>query len=303
MKNLNMSKIAVFFLAFVLTVMSLGPAAASAAAPNVKTIRVFVQSKEIHPKAAPILQGGRVYIEFRSVVLALGFKFNYDAAKKVITADSEDTSFKIDLKSGKTFLNGREFTYSKDAPMILGSGANVLVMNHLFNATSNIRVNYDAVHKNIVVYQTEAESVDYLSLANKEAVVPDADKVAIYTLLDKYIQAMNDEDALALMAVDRSPEAYYTNRNLSKDQVKLLLENNFLKHELKYTKKQATVVSYGPNKATVYFVYTVSDKDDKSSVIQLFYYLKSVVKASDGKWYLDNKGDTVLHVELLLSDE
>ncbi len=303
MKNLNMSKIAMLFLAFVLTVMSLGPAAASAAAANVKTIRVFVQSEEIHPKAAPIVQGGRVYIEFRSVVLALGFKFNYDAAKKVITADSKDTSYKIDLKSGKTFLNDREFTYSKDAPMILGSGANVMVINHLFNATSNIRMNYDAVHKNIDVYQIEAESPDDLSLANKGAAVPDADKVAIYTLLDKYIQAMNNEDALALMAVDRSPEAYYINRNLSKDQVKQLLEYNFLKHELKYTKKQATVVSYGPNKATVYFVYTVRDKDDKSSVIELFYYLKSVVKASDGKWYLDNKGDTVLHGELLLSDE
>lgn len=294
MKKLNMNKIAMFFLTFVLTVMSLSPAAASAAASNVKTTRVFVQGNEIHPKAAPIVQGGIMYIEFRSAALALGFKFNYDAAKKLITADSEGTSFKIDLKSGKTFLNGRQFTYSKDAPMILGSGANVLVMDHLFNATSNIRVSYDAVHKNVDVYQTESGNLQRLSLA---------DKAAIDTLLDKYIQALNDEDALALMAVDRSPEAQYTIENLSKDQVKLLLEYNFSKHELKYTKKQATVVSYGPNRATVYFVYTISDKDDKSSVLELYYYLKSVVKASDGKWYLDHKGDTALHGQLLLSDE
>ncbi|MFD1908452.1 hypothetical protein ACFSQ7_37325 [Paenibacillus rhizoplanae] len=42
-----------------------------------------------------------MYVEFRSVVQALGFKFKYDAAGKQITATSEDASFKVDLKNGK----------------------------------------------------------------------------------------------------------------------------------------------------------------------------------------------------------
>lgn len=381
MEKLNVKKILMFFLAFMLTVMSLSPAMASAA-PNVNTILVFVQNKQIQPKVAPVIQGGRLYIEFRSVVLALGFKFNYDATTKVITAVSENESFKIDLKSRKTYLNGRQFTYGPDAPVILGTGANVLVMNHLLNATNSIIANYDSVHKDVNVYedlegkpneadlkkiraaieayyhtsdglasikalnieswgmfttmladitirksgtelldrtehatikmlhatdkswiisdvQSETEYLNYLSLAQKEAVVPDADKLAIHILLDTYVQAINDEDALGLMAVENPNGAFFTTGNFSKEQLKLLLEIDFLRDELKQTKEQATIVAYEPDKATVYTVYTVRDKEDASLPTQRSYYLVSVIKTADGKWYMDSNEDVLLGSEIV----
>ncbi|KQO18350.1 stalk domain-containing protein [Paenibacillus sp. Leaf72] len=57
--------------------------------PVVQPIRLLVQDKEIKPVVAPIIRGGRVYVEFRSVVKELGFTFHFDKNKKIITARSE----------------------------------------------------------------------------------------------------------------------------------------------------------------------------------------------------------------------
>lgn len=126
---------------------------AATSAQTAKGIRVYVQNKEIHPRAASMIQGGSVYVEFRSVVQALGFKFKYDAAGKQITATSEDASFKVDLKTKKTFVNGSLYTYDSNFPMVIGSGADALVALSLYSETNYINADYDKANKIVKVYE------------------------------------------------------------------------------------------------------------------------------------------------------
>src|SRR5690349_11277744 len=111
--------------------LSSGVASAAVTKSTAKPISLYVQDKLVKPKVAPIVKNGRIYVEFRSVVKALGFTFNYDAAKQVVTAHFEDASFKIELKTGQTYVNGKRFIYEQGVPMIIDSGANTLVMGHL----------------------------------------------------------------------------------------------------------------------------------------------------------------------------
>ncbi|SFF31218.1 Copper amine oxidase N-terminal domain-containing protein [Paenibacillus algorifonticola] len=128
-------------LALVLIMISISSVSA-AAVPVEKPIKFYVQGKEMKPVNAPIIRGGRVYVEFRSAVKALGFTFNYDKSKKIITARSEDAFFKIDLNSGTTYVNGRMFRYDWATPAIIESGANTLVLGHLFHATDYLYADY-----------------------------------------------------------------------------------------------------------------------------------------------------------------
>lgn len=126
---------------------------AATSAQTAKGIRVYVQNKEIHPRAASVIQGGSVFVEFRSVVQALGFKFKYNAAGRQISATSEDASFKIDLKTKKTFVNGSLYTYDSNFPMVIGSDADALVALSLFEETNYINADYDKTKKIVKVYE------------------------------------------------------------------------------------------------------------------------------------------------------
>ncbi|WP_238653265.1 stalk domain-containing protein [Paenibacillus piscarius] len=133
--------------------MTANTVSAATATQTAKGIRVYVQNKEIHPRAASVIQGGSVYVEFRSVVQALGIKFKYDAAGKQITATSEDATFKVDLKTKKTFVNGSPYTYDSNVPMVIGSGADALVAITLYSETDYISADYDKTNKIVKVYE------------------------------------------------------------------------------------------------------------------------------------------------------
>ncbi|QUL56679.1 hypothetical protein KDC22_09430 [Paenibacillus tritici] len=126
---------------------------AATATQTTNGIRVYVQNKEVHPRVATVIHGGKVYVEFRSVVQALGFIFKYDAAGKQITAKSEDASFKIDLKTKKTFVNGSQYTYDSNIPMVIGTGADAQVALSLFSETDYISADYDKTNKIVKVYE------------------------------------------------------------------------------------------------------------------------------------------------------
>lgn len=140
-------------LIFTMVFMVSGTASAAMNKSATKPISVYVQDKLVKPTVAPIVKNGRIYVEFRSVIKALGFSFNYDAAKQVITAKSEDASFKIELKTGRTYVNGNLFEYDRGVPMIIASGANTLVMGHLFHATNYLYADYYSDTKIVKVYE------------------------------------------------------------------------------------------------------------------------------------------------------
>ncbi|BBH23247.1 hypothetical protein Back11_45920 [Paenibacillus baekrokdamisoli] len=369
-------------LPLVIAIMLMSLTSVSAATkPVVKPIRVFVQDKEIRPTAAPVIRGGRVYIEFRSVVQALGFKVKYDAVKKVINADSEDASFMIDLKTGATYVDGKRFVYDLEAPMIIVSGANTLVMNQLFHATSYLGADFYSDTKIVKVYeapwgkpkkadlrtiqsiitthfqttggassitgfelqswgtyvtvsadvtirksgdelldrieheiikmdredgdhwvirdiQSVTEYLDFKSLSQKEASVPEVDKSAIVALLEASIKAKNEENAEALVAM-LNPDAPLGLGISSREELLLLLKYRFLKQDIEYETDKSTIVSYEPNKATVYVVLTIRDKENGEELHFRSYILLSLVKTSDGKWYLNPNGDVMLDSETL----
>ncbi|MFD2408615.1 stalk domain-containing protein [Paenibacillus rhizoplanae] len=153
-KKIHMANVLYLLLITLLGVaMTANTVSAATASETAKGIRVYVQNKEIHPRAASVIQGGSVYVEFRSVVQALGFKFKYDAAGKQITATSEDASFKVDLKTEKTIVNGSLYTYDSNIPMVIGSGADALVALSLYSETDYISADYDKTNKIVKVYK------------------------------------------------------------------------------------------------------------------------------------------------------
>ena len=361
------------------TVTASGAVSAATSKPAAKAIRVYVGGKEIHPHAAAVIQNGRVYIEFRSVVQALGFKYKYDAANKLITADSEDASFKIDLKTKKTYVNNSLFTYDLNVPMILGSGADTLVMISLFSGTDYINADYDKTQKIVKVYEdlqgkpkkadlkkiralveahyqtqagyvainklemeswgtytmmladvsvrrtgaelldrvehtaikmehkpdaswvihsieiTDVDYLNYTSLAQKEVSVPDADKIAIYALLAAEFKAINDENIDAQLALQNPSSMMIEDEQDLRDY----LEITYQKYEMEITKELAVIVSYAPDKAIVYTVYTLSDNDDPSLFKVRFNKLEPVVKGVDGNWYLNPDEEVTLGSEVV----
>jgi hypothetical protein len=352
----------------------------AAAKPAAKPIRVFVQDKEIKPKSAPVIKGGRVYVEFRSVVQALGFNYKYDAAKKQITADTEDVAFKIDLKSGATYINGKRYVFSNDAPMIIANGTNTLVMTYLFSATHYLGTGYYADQKTLKVYEdpfgapkksdmrtirsvieqhyqgsgassvtgfevqswgtyvtvevdaalpkggaelldridhasiemerqaggqwtihnitSRIEYLDYQSLAEKEATVPEADKAAILKLMDDYIKALNEKDSNGLYTI-MDPAFLKKYELLDPDEFQAFYEFTYLKSDLKYILEKDNIVSYESSKAVVYTVRRLSDRLHTDYPAMRFYELTYVNKAADGKWYLDLSASGMLHYEVL----
>ncbi|MGG4142551.1 stalk domain-containing protein [Paenibacillus algorifonticola] len=140
-------------LALVLIMMSISSVSA-AAVPVEKPIKFYVLGKEIKPVNAPIIRGGRVYVEFRSAVKALGFTFNYDKSRKIITARSEDAFFKIDLYSGTAYVNGVQFIFNGETPTIIESGANTLVLGLLFQPTEYLVAKYDADKRIVNVHES-----------------------------------------------------------------------------------------------------------------------------------------------------
>lgn len=144
-----------WILSLIFTIAFMSPGAASAAANKsaTKPISLYVQDKLVKPAVSPVVKNGRIYVELRSVVKALGFAFNYDAAKQVITATSEDAAFKIELKTGRIYVNGNRYVYEQGVPMIIASGANTLVMGILFQATDYLYADYYSDTKVVKVYE------------------------------------------------------------------------------------------------------------------------------------------------------
>ncbi|MEJ9159059.1 stalk domain-containing protein [Paenibacillus graminis] len=148
----NVKSFTMLILVCLITFITWNPTGASAKAAAVKTIRLYVHDKEIHPMSAPVIQGGKLYVEFRSVVQALGFSFKYDAAKKVISAGTEDASFRIDLKAKKAYVN--EISFSETGtPVFIGSGADIMVLGSIFKKTEYINADYDQKQKIVRIYE------------------------------------------------------------------------------------------------------------------------------------------------------
>ncbi|MBT2292591.1 hypothetical protein J7E73_26340 [Paenibacillus albidus] len=359
--------------------LNLTPASAASGLDK-RPLQVYVQDKRIHPTQAPVIQNGRVYVEFRSVALALGLKFKYDERKQVITASSEDVIFNIDLKDGITLVNGREVFF--DEPMIIESGINTLVMIHLFNPSEHFNGEYNPRTKTVHVYEdpwgkpkksdlkaiesfirehyrkigyansvdnlkleswgehvtmtadvtipkngtglvdrmehstismnreenhswsifeiaSETEYLDYKSLSNRQVAVPEADKAAIYSLLEAHAKAINEENADMLIAL-RNPDIPLGEGFSSIEEVKFYVEYTLFRDQaLEYTREQNNIVSYEPNKAVIYEVTRIKDKEHPNYPHVRTYVLTSVVKASDGKWYLNPDEDLGLGSEKL----
>ncbi|WP_211270517.1 stalk domain-containing protein [Paenibacillus jilunlii] len=363
-----------------ITLMAWNPAEASAKAAAVQTIRVYVHDKEIHPKTAPVVQGGRLYVEFRSAVQALGFSFKYDAVKKVITAGSEDASFRIDLKAKKAYVN--EISFSETGtPVFIGSGADIMVLGSIFKRTEYINADYDQKQKIVRIYEdlqgkpknsdlktirallevhyqtsgglasiqklnveawgsytamsadvlirksggelldriehasiymvhnadkswtinnidTDTEYLNYPSLAQKEANVPDADKTAINSVLAADFKARNEENIDALLALQNPAGQMFTDDPGLKSMREYLKAVN-AKNEMKYNGESTTIVAYEPARATVYTVFTMVDTAASPLFKLRFFVLDSVVKAADGKWYRDIDNDIILDTEVV----
>jgi hypothetical protein len=77
------------------------------------------------------------------------------------------------------------------------------------------------------------------------------------------------------------------------------LEIIYQKYEREITKELAVIVSYAPDKAIVYTVYTLSDNDDASLFKVRFNKLEPVVKGVDGKWYLNPDEEVMLGSEVV----
>ncbi|WEK54435.1 MAG: stalk domain-containing protein [Candidatus Cohnella colombiensis] len=318
-----------------------------------------------------------MYVEFRSVVQALGFKLNYDKVKKMISASSEDTSINIDLKSGATYVDGMQFEYGREAPIIINSGSNILVMAQLFHATGYFYADYNSEQRIIKVYddpwgmpkkadmrnilsvieahyptgsvknfelqswgtyvtvsanitirksgaelldrvehatiemeredggrwtihaiQSETEYLNYQSLLQQEVSVPEADKLAIIALLEANIKAINEKNAEALVAT-LNPDAPLSEYISSREELQLLYQYQFLKTDYECVMEKYSIVAYESNKATIYTVSTNRDKKTSKQIQIRNYNLISVVKSSDGKWYMNPNSGTLLASEVL----
>jgi len=380
MKRRWMSKsgiIPLLVIALLLLSMNSVAAATTKQADKQKQIRVFVLDKEIKPAVAPVIKYGSVFVEFRSIVQALGYKFKYDAAKKVITADSEDASFRIDLKTGRTYVNGSMFIWDTNSPMIIASGANTLVNRRLFHAAEYLSTEYYS--KTLKVYEdpwgkpkkadlraiqsvidqhyrtlagfssitgieliswgtfvtvsvsvsikksgdelldriehatlemnrgngnkwtihnieSETEYLEIESLAQREAIVPEPDKSEIVAALTKYIRALNEENAEDLVGL-RNPDMPWTGMTSSKEELILVLKYGFLQEDIERIIEFSTIVSYKQNLATLFVVQTRRDKESSDQTRYRSYGLVTVIKASDGKWYLDENGGVLLKSE------
>lgn len=356
--------------------------AAAKAKPATNPVRVYVNDKEVKPAVAPAFKGGRTYVEFRSVVKALGFSFNYDKANQIITAKSEDVTFKIDVKNGKTYIDGIEYKYDDKYPMIIPSGANTLVVGLLFEATDYWYVEYASRKNAVIVYDqefgkpkksdllairsvieqhygtadghatitkcemeswgtyvtmlvdvkipkggnelldrmehatikmyrqddnqwaiydnySEPEYLDYQTLSQKEAEVPEPDKANIKNLVKSVVKALDEKNAEAMAELEYSDER--------KEYVVLYYKWRFLKDEeespVGYTlEEEPVIVRFNADKAMVYTVISMKEKDSGDPVTLRFHYLMSAVKTSDGKW-LNNPEDEILLGYEKLSDK
>ncbi|KWX79099.1 hypothetical protein AMQ84_07775 [Paenibacillus riograndensis] len=376
----NVKSITMLVLVCLITLMAWNPAEASAKAAAVQTIRVYVHDKEIHPKTAPVIQGGRLYVEFRSAVQALGFSYKYDAVKKVITAGSEDASFRIDLKAKKAYVN--EISFSETGtPVFIGSGTDIMVLGSIFKRTEYINADYDQKQKIVRIYEdlqgkpkksdlktiralleahyqtssglasiqkldvkawgsytamsadvlirksggelldriehasiymvhnadkswtinnidTDTEYLNYPSLAQKEASVPEADKTAINSLIAADFKARNEENVDALLALQNPAGQMFTDDPGLKS-MREYLKSAYAKNEMKYNGESTTIVAYEPARATVYTVFTMVNTADLPLFKLRFFALDSVVKAADGNWYRDIYNDIILDTEVV----
>jgi hypothetical protein len=368
-----------FILSTIILLATLPLTSISAASKPAAPLRVYVQNKEVKANISPVIKGGRVYVEFRSVAVALGFSFKYDADKQIITAGSEDISFKIDVKKGTTYIDGEKYNLNSKDPMTIPSGANTLVMLHLFNATdysyaeynedtrivtisenlwrkartsdlrkirSEIDKFYKAAYDNATITKYEVspstgsyttiwvdvklpknetvlldrlehtefnlerqednqwiiqerdvdtEYLDYQSLAQREVAVPEPDKSAIKGLITSYFKAMDEKNAVAVVDLLYSDD--------SKEDLIKFYKWEFQRDEPKNPgykiEEEPTIVVYNSNKAMVYTVFSMKEKEKINPVHLQSYYLLPVIKASDGKWYIASEGEVFLGYDKL----
>ncbi|WP_433942933.1 stalk domain-containing protein [Paenibacillus sp. SN-8-1] len=168
--------------------------AEAASSPAKKTIRVYVNNKEIHPSSAPIERYGRVYVELRSVLKTLGYTLSYDDKKKMFSAVSEDKTIKIDLKSGKSNLSGEAFPNNPKDPFVITGGASTFVDLEFLDYATGLETDWDKASRTVKVHKSrdgeplkadiremnavikkmfksikDGDSKGYLSLINKDS--------------------------------------------------------------------------------------------------------------------------------------
>lgn len=129
------------------------------------------------------------------------------------------------------------------------------------------------------------EYVDYLSLADREADVPEADKAAILGVFEDGVKAANEENAAAAAAL-LLEDTLYNGISLRK-WMQDIYERAYAAADVQVEPEQAVIVKYAPEEATVYCVQLERIRTDEEAYSVRHYLLRTFVKADDGKWYLD----------------
>ncbi|KQO18349.1 hypothetical protein ASF12_06955 [Paenibacillus sp. Leaf72] len=279
------------------------------------------------------------------------------------------------------YVNGRQFVFDWETPTIIESGANTLVLGHLFQPTEYLVAEYYTDKRIVNVHESmwpkpkkadlriirsilesyfqdfnpvaqitsieleswgtyvtmltgvfipkmgnelldrmehatirmsneegkgweihdvssEIEYLDYESLSHEEVAVPDKDKSAIYTLVEANAKAIDDENSSALIEMI-NPVYWASEGSFSKEELNKYYTSVFLNYDYDYRLEQATIVSYEPNKAKVYYVSTVKNSEGTTEEFTRLYELQDVSKATDGKWYWEPDSSIMIYSELV----
>ncbi|WP_379136548.1 hypothetical protein [Paenibacillus sp. sgz500958] len=145
--------------------------------------------------------------------------------------------------------------------------------------------------------EAEKEYPEFKTLAQKEAAVPEADKTAIITLLETDIKARNEKNA-ELLSTLLNPASLADYGFTSKEELRSYYEFFFQQQKIQYTMEKPVIITYEANKATVYFNRTILEAGNPDSRRLQVVSLVTVVKGSDGGWYLNPLAEISLHSEL-----
>lgn len=143
------------------------------------------------------------------------------------------------------------------------------------------------------LYMLAPQGMEYINTdeaVSKEADVPADAKASILSVIDKQMQASNDEDLDAYMAtLDRSLPQF--------DQVKAVTKQVFDTYDFKFTLELARIVDYSESEAHVYLVQKTEKTAGPAYDNNRVYSVVKFVKTESGQWV---SGDgVVINVESL----
>ncbi|MBB3112668.1 ketosteroid isomerase-like protein [Paenibacillus phyllosphaerae] len=139
--KLNSWRSALAFL-FVLMLTTPYAPAVMAALPSVapQPIQVYVGENKLKFAVYPVAHADTVYVEFRGLFQALGYAVAYDQSDHIITAAAEGLLIRMELRTGHTFVNGRQA--NAPAPLVVNSRAMVPI--RFVSEATGFEVNWDS---------------------------------------------------------------------------------------------------------------------------------------------------------------